>query len=362
MVELFGDRTPMTEDERREFVLAWCDGRVFSDRHISNRGMVGTVFMRRNPTSGPDLRIWGTTLKPAWEPIILARKKLIGAVAQNVLEHGTGGLNIGATRIGIGDGGTRVGEASANRRYTESGATNFAAMPGPRGGSSSGRFPANLTLSHSEDCVKIGTTRVRGSNTKPDDVGKGREGQHTKGIYRAKESKVTVSHTDSEGMEEVLVYACVPNCPVRLLDDQAGNRPGMPKTTKRKGDSRKGYGGNLGPDDASMSPGYGDSGGPSRFFLNTPPTRFLYTSKASRRERSTNGTVKNDHVTVKPLALMQYLLRLVAPPGGVVLDQFCGSGSTLIAAHREGIRAIGVDNNDEYLMIALERLDAEENE
>lgn len=87
---------------------------------------------------------WGTALKPAWEPIVVARKPLIGTVAANVMAHGTGALNIDACRVGVGEGKSRGDEVSADRRYTERGSTNFAAKPGSRGGASNGRWPANI--------------------------------------------------------------------------------------------------------------------------------------------------------------------------------------------------------------------------
>jgi len=89
---------------------------------------------------------WGSSLKPAWEPIVLAMKPLDGTFAQNVLSHGVGGMNIDASRIGIGKGGRRDGEKTADKRYTDRGATNFAPTPGPRGGDAKGRWPANLLL------------------------------------------------------------------------------------------------------------------------------------------------------------------------------------------------------------------------
>lgn len=96
---------------------------------------------------------WGTALKPAIEPIVLARKPLAGTVAANVLAHGTGALNIDASRIGKGGGGDRDGEASAARRYVSDGSTNFAAKPGPRGGDAKGRWPANVITDGSEEVV-----------------------------------------------------------------------------------------------------------------------------------------------------------------------------------------------------------------
>ena len=92
--------------------------------------------------------------------------------------------------------------------------------------------------------------------------------------------------------------------------------------------------------------GYGDTGGASRFF---------YTAKASRADRSTNGA-NNTHPTVKPTDLMRWLVRLVTPPGGVVLDPFAGSGSTLVAARAEGVRCIGIEREDEYARIIAARL------
>ena len=85
--------------------------------------------------------------------------------------------------------------------------------------------------------------------------------------------------------------------------------------------------------------------------------RFFYCAKASRKERTSGGTVKNNHPTVKPLALLRYLCRITkTPTGGVVLDPFCGSGSTLLAAHQEGRDAIGIDISAEYCEIAEARL------
>lgn len=97
---------------------------------------------------------WGTALKPACEPIVLARKPLDGTVAATVLLHGTGALNIDGCRIGSGAGGERDGEASAARRYTDHGSTNFAPMPGPRGGDAKGRWPANVIHDGSAEVIE----------------------------------------------------------------------------------------------------------------------------------------------------------------------------------------------------------------
>jgi DNA modification methylase len=96
---------------------------------------------------------------------------------------------------------------------------------------------------------------------------------------------------------------------------------------------------------------------------NGSAARFFYTAKASRKERTANGTVANNHPTVKPLALLRYLCRITkTPTGGMILDPFMGSGSTLIAALQEGREAIGIDISEGYCEIARQRIDALEPE
>lgn len=114
--------------------------------------LYGSGFPKSHNQSG-EWEGWGSALKPAWEPIVLARKPLIGTIAANLEEHGTGALNIDASRIGVGEGGARDGEESAARRYTDAGSTNFAPMPGPRGGDAKGRWPANVIHDGSEEVV-----------------------------------------------------------------------------------------------------------------------------------------------------------------------------------------------------------------
>jgi len=101
--------------------------------------------------------------------------------------------------------------------------------------------------------------------------------------------------------------------------------------------------------------GYGDSGGASRFF---------YCAKSSKAEREAGlehmpkkGERANTHPTVKPIALMRYLCKLITPPGGVVLDPFTGSGTTGIAAIQEGFEFIGIEKEAEYVEIARARIE-----
>ena len=223
---------------------------------------------------------WGTALKPAVEPIILARKPLIGTVAANVLAHGTGALNIDGCRVPSEGGKHREGKPSQDRRYTSAGATNIAALPGPRGGDPAGRWPANLI---------------------------------------------------HDGSDEVL--AAFPAAPGQ--QGKASSNPDSPRT--------KSIYGELGRADDPMVP-RGDTGSAARFF---------YSAKASKADRA-----GSKHPTVKPLALMRYLCRLVTPPGGTVLDPFAGSGTTLQAAVDEGFAAFGIEREDEYVTDIRKRMGA----
>jgi DNA modification methylase len=232
---------------------------------------------------------WGTALKPAWEPIVLARKPLRGTVAGNVTEYGTGALNIDGCRIGTGEGGDRDGEATAATRYGSRG-IGFQPTPGPRGGDAAGRWPANVILT---DPIFDGDT--------PGVVG---GGEANTGAVRP------YSRSSS------------PMFPI-----------GQDLTYDR---------------DA-------DSGTYSRFFL---------IPKAARTDREpvivsplrADSSRHNQHPTVKPTDLMRHLVRLVTPPGGVVLDPFLGSGTTAIAAELEGFQWVGIEREAEYVAIAEARL------
>jgi site-specific DNA-methyltransferase (adenine-specific) len=267
---------------------------------------------------------FGTALKPAHEPICVARKPLQGTVAANVLQFGTGALNIDACRVeSTGESRERIGEASQERRYTEAGGTNFAATPGVRGGDPAGRFPANLI---------------------------------------------------HDGSPEV----------VALFPAQAGAAAPVYKRNGCK--FRNSYSTFAGNIDEAGSTFQGDTGSAARFF---------YCAKASNADRSegtenlpqkTGGMTSNNsgqhitrrdegyeakpqgnhHPTVKPCELMLYLVRLVTPPGGVVLDPYMGSGTTGKACMRGGFQFIGIDKDaDEqgdplgYLDIAAARIEHE---
>ena len=248
---------------------------------------------------------WGTALKPAHEPMVLARKPLIGTVASNVLTYGTGGLNIDGSRVGSeGMGGYEV-KFSLGRRTSDGGEhSDFIAT------TSTGRFPANFIHDGSDEVVALFP------DTKP-----------------SKQSNRGIGFNNSE------IYG-----------------DGNPEFDTLRG--------------------FADSGSAARFF---------YCAKASKRDRNegldgfeakrdhdgredgnppgsnprnrTNDKKVNHHPTVKPTTLMQYLVRLVTPPNGTVLDPFMGSGSTGKACAYEGFDFIGIEQSAEYIEIAQARID-----
>jgi len=270
---------------------------------------------------------WGTALKPAWEPIIVARKPLVGTVAENVLTHGTGGINVD---------GCRVGEDIRLNRST--------GIPG------AGRMRA---------CNQVD----RGDGKTPG----GRNLANL--IAYAERSK-------DRAPQEVLG-----RWPANLIHDGSEEVVGLFPVTHGAGTFRHGenaiFGGCEGQPKQKQRPAIDGGGSTARFF---------YCAKASKADRGAGcealeekanpkfcdtgyesptrmdvkpcAVQRNHHPTVKPTALMRYLCRLVTPPGGVVLDPFAGSGSTGKAAVAEGFRFIGIEREAEYVEIARARIAA----
>jgi len=270
----------------------------------------------------------GTALKPAAEFICLARKPLASpTVAANVLAHGTGALNIAATRIG-------TESTRRHRNACENGIFKRGFENAYQTGGDAGRWPANVCLTHTPDCEHIGTRRVKGS-----------ELHHVCGTGEGYGFKPQMKHgyTAPDGTEEVEAWRCTPDCPIRLLDEQAGVRSGDSAGRKPRLKMRDKFGWSGPAAQDVNTPGYPDTGGASRFY---------FTAKASRSERG-HG---NNHPTVKPVALLRWLCRLITPPGGLVLDPFAGSGSTALACRAEGFRFIGIDQEGDYLTIGVGRM------
>jgi site-specific DNA-methyltransferase (adenine-specific) len=238
---------------------------------------------------------WATALKPAFEPIVLARKPLAGTVAANVLEHGTGALNIDGCRIGFAneadereskdknrhaDFGTEPGGNAVYGDFSMVERTNYDAP---------GRWPANVTLDTEAAALLDEQSGKSGTNT---------------------------------GVAKV----------------SAGKKSGGGSWAQDHGMQRAGAE-NVGIRD------HGDFGGASRFF---------YTAKAGADERPVVDGVA--HVTVKPLDLMRWLVRLVTPQGGAVLEPFAGSGTTAEACVLEGMRCIAIEREEKYLDLTVARI------
>lgn len=255
---------------------------------------------------------WGSALKPSQEIWWLCRKPLDGTLAANTLKHGVGGLNIYGCRVGV-EGGTRaVGSSPNNNNVYGDGMGGQAYEP------AGGRWPANLLLSHSPSCVHLDTA------------------------------------------DDTDLWACVPGCPVRAMDAQSGIGFSSVRKPTGKDDRESKNGSNMVIRRIDDKPrGANDAGGASRFFMRFDPNDapFIYQAKANTKDRNA-GVERNHHPTVKSTSLMAYLCRLVTPPGGVVLDPFMGSGSTGVAALREGFRFIGIEREQEYFDIAQQRINS----
>jgi hypothetical protein len=333
---------------------------------------------------------FGTALKPSHEPIVLARKPLDGTVAGNVAEHGTGAMNIDGCRIPGHPEPTRFDPSKHSHDGWRMNATG--AETAETAATVGGRWPSNLVLTHHPDCRPCGTKRVKGSNP-PGPAEAARN--HGVAYGELETNGNRVYHADADGLETVEAWECVEGlCPVAEMDRQSGElraRGNVTPTKRRQSEGTWGRHGSrvgIGPD-GPIDPG--DSGGASRFFPqfaweadDFAFTPFRYCAKASREERNAGldgmperrsvdddwisesrkdapsggqtSPQANHHPTVKPVALVQWLCRLITPPGGLILDCFLGSGTTGVAAIREGFRLIGIEDDPEYIAIAEARI------
>ena len=282
---------------------------------------------------------WGTALKPAFEPIVLARKPLAEkTVARNVLAHGTGAINVDGCRIESGenllrkatagaggsfllDGFSTVDELRASAdvggktptgRDARAALARYEATQGKTFGSTSGRWPANVLLDHHA---------AAWVDEQSGDI-KGRVGMKQNGVGSFHLGGFS---TLAELEASAAIGGTCPN-----------GRDARTTLTRYRTNKAQ----------ADETAGTEDQGGASRFF---------YTAKAPKRERpNVNGV---QHPTVKPLAVMQWLIRLVTPPGGTVLDPFAGSGTTIEAALIEGFNPVGIEMEADYLPLIQHRID-----
>ena len=261
---------------------------------------------------------WGTALKPAWEPIIVARKPLCGTVAENVLTHGTGGINVDGCRIE--SGGTHGSARSAGqgagyeahntpgRKYGD-GLGGIVSPP-----HSLGRWPANVIHDGSDEVVGLFPQQQSGANPTR------RGSQKFRTAYGAfTGNEECVSHRGADSGSAARFFYCAK---ASKADRDEGCEGIDQRLARRYGEKAQG--------------------------------------PLPQQTPSKPVAQRNHHPTVKPAALMRYLCRLVTPPGGVVLDPFTGSGSTGKAAILEGFRFIGIEREAEYVEIAKARIGAAE--
>lgn len=288
-------------------------GKVVDKLQGNERDILGD-----NPNHRPsEWEGWGTALKPALEPITVARKPLSEkTVAQNILKWGTGGINIDGSRVGTEGGGTHCDNRSENGEcvgHNNAGkSTSGETIHAKQTGIIQGRFPANLIHDGSDEVISL---------------------------FPNSKSTPNLGH-------------------VRKGNVIGDNR--TPAAAGQFGDGAWIEGSN-----------YSDSGSAARFFycakasktdrdegLDTEQTRKINSYSESREGmyKNRNTMQKNNHPTVKPTKLMQYLVKLVTPKGGVVLDPFMGSGSTGKACKLEGFGFIGIEREEEYIKIAEARI------
>ena len=224
---------------------------------------------------------WSYALKPSHEPIIIARKPLVGGVRENVKQFGVGAINISATRV------------------------------------ANGRYPANVVL---DSCAAEAVDKQGGY-----------------GISRRADRGKLGGYLIMDGCTSVEELRYLAG-----LGEKTPSGRDAAKTLRRCESQESKIG------------GVDDEGGASRFF----PV-FKYQAKAPKKERPVivrdDGT-KIQHATVKPLALMEWLVELITPPNGVVLDPFAGSGTTLEAALNKNLSAIGIEREPDYIRLIETRL------
>lgn len=284
---------------------------------------------------------FGTALKPANEPIAVARKPCEGTVAECVQKHGTGALNIADTRIGTTCNVTPSGMDRYNAKLAEQGYRPGSYQKGsPPPPDVAGRWPANVVFSHTSECVQAGTKTVGSGGRKT--LERQRGGFMISGSV---DNVQAANSPDTYGTETVDAWECSPECPVRMLDEQSGETKSVPRVYREGEGHTTQPGGWKTSGRTEHTTGATDSGGASRFF---------YCAKPARSERGAG----NKHATVKPLRLMEYLVRLVTADEQTVLEPFCGSGTTLLACERTGRRCLGSELDPDHCDIILARFEA----
>jgi DNA modification methylase len=283
------------------------------DAGFEIRDMIAWVYGSGFPKShniGKKLKEWegwGTALKPALEPITMARKPFKTSVAENVLKNGVGGINIDGCRVGTG-GGTKCnnrinGECQGhdNNHSLGGGIMRHGKDTNPQG-----RFPANFIHDGSDEVTGLFPYTKSGKTTD----------KYTKNsIFGVRKMS---AQNGSEGSASRFFY-----CAKASKQDR---NEGLEKTARKEG------------------------------FEDKKAGSYEFRQDGSLDGKETKAN-KNNHPTVKPTDLMRYLVRLVTPKNGIVLDCFMGSGSTGKACALEGFEFVGIDLDKDYCEIAKARIE-----
>jgi DNA modification methylase len=271
----------------------------------------GTGFPKSHNLQGA-WQGWGTALKPAMEPITVARKPLIGTVAKNVLAHGTGALNIDGCRVGT-EGGTYYVPTGDKGDVGQFGG---GIKDGAVADAGTGRWPANIIHDGSDEVLGVFPSAP---GQQGDLLSHDKSRQSPNGIFGAMGPAKDHKRREEQDKSAARFFYCA-------KASKADRDEGLEDFQKEVG--------------VFFQTGNGASGKPSS----------IEQSRGPRAPRA------NNHPTVKPTDLMRYLCRLVTPPNGLVLDPFMGSGSTGKAAILEGFQFIGIELDNAYMAVAQERI------
>lgn len=291
----------------------YCEGRTADPGEYRQGGKNGSSHITAPATDAArQWDGWGTALKPAWEPIIVARKPLAGTVAENVLEWGTGALNIDGCRVPT-NGDAPKGSGLRNSWRELEGRQDRQSWNGGNITPAQGRWPANLIHDGSDEVLA-------GFPANAPSGGGSNGGWQKQYVGGGGIARVKTNQQPDTGSAARFFY-----CAKASRQDRDEGLQGMDWHT------------------------------PGECTDRTDGTAGLDSPRAGAG-RTKGG--RNTHPTVKPTELMRYLCRLVTPPGGVVLDPFMGSGSTGKAARLEGFSFIGIEQDAEYCEIARRRIEA----
>ena len=326
----------------------------------------------------------GGTTKPAYEPLFVTRKPLDGTVASNVLAHGCGALNIDGARVGTSENlnggayaknGTDRHDGDENWRYKRDGGAGEFKQP-------SGRFPANLALVHDEECVRVGTVKVKATSS---GLGGGTRPGHfvDVGSKSGNGSQVSPGYADADGTETVDEWRCTDTCAVRVLGEQSGDLPSQQTRNVTRSRENHGAFGLLKRTGSNGTEYLGETGTAARFFYQAKASandRLAYlTCSPTCTENDTVAPVKNvtgkvcpvcntprtdyQHPTVKPYDLALYHAKLLSLPphtSPVAIVPFCGTGVEARALMDVGYRVIAVDIDPRHVAMTRYRLSGEQ--